>query len=83
MGGFSLAKLWIPVGIAFVIAGLLSFVWNEGVAKTTTIIGAWIVAGSASAWVLGIVCNAMFGMPALGYFIGLVIGIAGVVKTID
>lgn len=74
---------WIIVGIGLGVAGLLSYVWNEGVAKTTTIIGGWLVAGAGSAWLLGLLCNTMFGVPAIGYFIGLVIGIVGVVTTID
>lgn len=74
---------WIVVAVPLGVAGLLSFVWNAGVAKTTTIIGGWITAGAASAWVLGLLCNSLFGMPAIGHFVGLVVGIVGVVTTID
>ncbi|MFM9966654.1 MAG: hypothetical protein ACKV2Q_36205 [Planctomycetaceae bacterium] len=74
---------WIVVGIALGVAGMLSFVWNASVAKTATIVGIWITAGAASAWLLGMLCNAMFGAPIAGYFAGLVIAIAGVLKTID
>ena len=75
--------LWIVAAIGLGVAGLLSIVWNPGVAKTTTIIGGWLVAGAVSAFLLSLACNAMFGMPAIGHFIGLVITIAGVVTTID
>lgn len=74
---------WILAAVGLGIAGLLSIVWNEGVAKTTTIIGVWLVAGAATAWVLALACDAMFGNPAIGHFIGLVVAIAGIVKTID
>lgn len=82
-GGGAAYYGWLLVGLALGVAGLLSYVWNEGVARTTTIIVGWIVAGAASAWLLGLLCNTMFGMPAIGYFIGLVVGIVGVVTTID
>ncbi len=82
-GGGAACFGWFIVGGALGVAGLLSYVWNDGVAKTTTIIGGWIAAGAGSAWLLGLLCNAMFGNPAVGYFGGLVIGIVGVVATID
>lgn len=81
--GFAVSRGWIVTSVAFGVAGLLSIVWNPGVAKTATIIGGWIVVGSASAWVLGLACNAMFGQPALGHAIGLGVGIIGIVLTID
>ena len=81
--GFSVQQGWIVAAVALGIAGLLSIVWNPGVAKTTTIIGVWIVAGSASAWLLGMACDAMFGTPAIGYGLGLVVAIVGIVSTID
>jgi hypothetical protein len=74
---------WLVASILLGIAGLLSIVWNDSVAKTTSIIGCWIVAGAGSAWLLGMLCDSLFGMPAVGYFAGLVIGIGGVMKTID
>lgn len=74
---------WLMASIPLGIAGLLSIVWNPSVAKATTIVGCWIVAGAISAWLLSMLCNSFFGMPAVGYFAGLVIGIAGVMKTID
>ena len=82
-GGGALQQGWIIAAVAFGVAGLLSFVWNEGVAKTTTIIGSWIIAGATSAYLLGMVCNSLFGSPAIGHFTGLVVAIAGVVLTID
>lgn len=82
-GGFAVSQGWIVSGIGLGVAGMLSFVWNEGVAKTTYIIGAWVVAGASSAWLLGMLCNAMFGMPIIGYIIALIASISGVVKTID
>lgn len=82
-GGGALYGGWLLIAIPLGVAGLLSFVWNEGVAKTTMIIGGWIAAGAASAFLLGMACNALFGMPAIGHFIGLVVGIVGVVTTID
>ena len=81
--GGTLYQGWIIVAIGLGVAGMLSFVWNEGVAKTTMIIAGWLVAGAASAWLLSLASDAMFGMPAIGHFIGLVITIAGVVTTID
>lgn len=81
--GSALYGGWLLIAIPLGVAGLLSVVWNEGVAKTTMIIGGWIAAGAASAFLLGMVCNSLFGMPAVGYFLGLVVGIVGVVKTID
>lgn len=81
--GGALYTGWLMIAIPLGVAGLLSFVWNDGVARTTMIIGGWIVAGASSAWLLGMVCNSLFGMPAIGHFAGLVIGIAGVVTTID
>ena len=80
---FAVYKEWIWAGVGLGVAGMLSFVWNEGVAKTTTIIGVWIVAGAGSAWVLSFVCNAVFGMPILGHILGLVVGLVGVMMTID
>jgi hypothetical protein len=74
---------WLMASIALGIAGMLSIVWNESVAKATTIIGCWILVGAGSAWLLGMLCDSFFGMPAVGYFAGLVIGIVGVTKTID
>lgn len=74
---------WILAAIGLGVAGLLSIVWNPAVAKTTTIIGSWLVAGAGTAWVLGMACGAMFDNPAIGHFIGLVVAIAGIVKTID
>ncbi|MBC7821192.1 MAG: hypothetical protein IAG10_30260 [Planctomycetaceae bacterium] len=74
---------WIGVGVGLGVAGLLSIVWNPAVAKTATIVGGWIVAGVASAWLLGMLCNSMFGSPAIGYGSGLAIAIIGVIKTID
>ena len=62
---------------------LQSFVWNEGVAKTTTIIGSWLVAAGGSAWLLGMLCNSLFGNPIIGYIAGMLIGVVGVVTTID
>ncbi len=82
-GAGALQQGWIITAIALGIAGLLSIVWNEGVAKTTTIIGSWIVAGAASAWLLGMATNAMFGSTAGGHAIGLVVAIVGVFLTID
>lgn len=82
-GGFAFSRGWIGAGVGLGIAGMLSFVWNEGVAKTTYIICAWVIAGAASAWVLGFLCNAMFGMPIIGYIVGLIAGISGVIATID
>lgn len=82
-GGFALSRTWIVASIALGVAGLLSIVWNPGVAKTTAIIGGWLVVGSASAWVLGLACDAMFGQPALGHALGLAVGIIGIVLTID
>ena len=82
-GGFALKQGWILAAILLGVAGLLSFVWNPSVAKTTTIIGGWLVVGGASAWVLGLLCVAMFGSPAGGHAMGLVIGIVGIVMTID
>lgn len=82
-GGGALYGGWILIAVPLGVAGLLSFVWNEGVAKTTTIIGGWIVAGAASAWLLGMACNALFGMSSIGHFLGLVVGIVGVLVTID
>ena len=82
-GGFAISQGWIATGIGLGVAGMLSFVWNEGVAKTTYIISAWVVVGAVSAWVLGFACNAMFGMPILGHILGLIGGIAGVIATID
>ncbi len=81
--GCTLYQGWIIAAIGLGVAGLLSIVWNDGVAKTSTIIGGWLLAGAASAWLLSMACDAMFGMPAIGQFIGLVITIAGVVTTID
>ena len=83
IGGGALQQGWIIAAVAFGVAGLLSFVWNEGVAKTTTIIGSWIIAGATSAFLLGMVCNSLFGSPTIGHFTGLVVAIAGVVLTID
>lgn len=77
------SQAWIGTAIGLGVAGLLSIVWNEGVAKTTTIIGVWILAGGGSAWVLGMACNAMFGQPALGHAVGLIVGIVGIILTID
>ncbi len=74
---------WIWPGVALGIAGLLSIVWNDAVAKTSTIIGGWIAAGVGSAFLLGMLCNVIFGTPALGYASGLGIAIVGVVMTID
>lgn len=74
---------WIVAAIGLGVAGLLSIVWNEGVAKTTTIIGVWLVVGGATAWLLGLASNYAFGMDSIGHFIGLVVAIAGVVITID
>jgi hypothetical protein len=82
-GSIAFYREWIWVGIVLGVAGLLSFVWNEGVAKTTTIIGGWIAAGAASSWLLSLVCNAAFGMPVLGYAMGLAVAIIGVLVTID
>ncbi len=82
-GGIALYREWIWVGIVLGVAGLLSIVWNEGVAKTTIIIGGWIAAGAASAWLLSLLCNAAFGMPVIGYAIGLAVAIIGVIVTID
>ena len=82
-GGGALQQGWIIAAVALGVAGLLSIVWNEGVAKTTTIIGSWIVAGAASAWLLGMATNAMFGTPAAGHAVGLVVAIVGIVLTID
>lgn len=81
--GFAISRAWIVTAVAFGVAGLLSIVWNPGVAKTATIIGGWLVVGSGSAWVLGLACNAMFGQPALGHALGLAVGIIGIVLTID
>lgn len=81
--GGAFSRQWIIAGVVLLVAGLLSFVWNEGVAKTTAIITAWVSIGAGSAWVLGLACGAMFGMPVVGYAVGLIIGIAGVVTTID
>lgn len=74
---------WIWAGVALGIAGLLSIVWNAAVAKTATIVGVWIVTGVGSAWLLGMLCEAMFGSPALGFAAGLGVAITGVVMTID
>lgn len=82
-GGGAIYQGWLAAGIGLVVAGLLSFVWNASVAKTATIVGSWIAAGAASAWLLGMLSNAMFGTPIAGHIAGLVIAIAGVVKTID
>lgn len=82
-GGGALYQGWIVAAIALGVAGLLSIVWNEGVAKTTTIIGVWLVVGAASAWLLGLATNSMFGSTAGGHAVGLVVAIAGVVMTID
>ena len=81
--GGAVYRGWILAAVALGVAGLLSIVWNEGVAKTTTIIGGWIVAGGASAWLLGMATDAMFGSTAGGHAIGLVVAIVGVVLTID
>lgn len=82
-GGGALQQGWIIAAIGLGVAGLLSVVWNDGVAKTTTIIGSWIVAGAASAWLLGLLTTSMFGSPAGGHAVGLIIAIAGIVTTID
>lgn len=82
-GGGALQQGWIIAAIGLGVAGALSIVWNEAVAKTATIVGVWLTAGAASAWVLALACNAMFGMPAIGHVIGLIVAIAGVVMTID
>ena len=74
---------WIWVGVGLGVASLLSIVWNESVAKTATIVGTWIAAGVASAWLLGMLCDSMFGNPPIGHALGLVIGVVGVIKTID
>ena len=81
--GGAIHQGWIWPGIGLGVAGSLSIVWNEAVAKTATIVGGWIVAGVASAWLLGMACDAMFGNATIGHALGLVVGIAGVVKTID
>ena len=82
-GGGALQMGWILVAIGLGVAGLLSIVWNPGVAKTTTIISVWLVAGAGTAWVLGMACNSLFGMDTIGHVIGLVVAIVGVVATID
>ena len=82
-GGGALQQGWIVAAIALGVAGLLSIVWNEGVAKTATIVGSWIVAGATSAYLLGMVSNSLFGAPTIGHVVGLVVAIAGVVLTID
>ena len=74
---------WIWTGVCLGVAGLLSIVWNESVAKTATIVGSWIAAGALSAWLLGMACDAMFGNPPIGHAVGLVIAIVGIIKTID
>ena len=82
-GGGAFYKGWIVAGVCLEIASLLSFVWNESVAKTTTIIGSWIAAGAGSAWLLSLLCNYIFGMPAIGYALGLGVAIVGMMMTID
>ena len=74
---------WIWAGVALGIAGLLSIVWNGAVARTATIVGGWIVAGVGSAWLLGLLCDSLFGNSAIGHTAGLAVGIVGVIKTID
>ena len=81
--GFAFHSGWVVTAVGLGVAGMLSFVWNEGVAKTTTIIGVWIVAGGSSAWLLGLICGAVTGMPIIGYAMGLAVGIVGVMMTID
>jgi hypothetical protein len=82
-GGIAIKQGWVLAGVLLIVAGTLSFVWNEGVAKTATIIGGWIVAGVATAFVLSYACGYAFGMPAIGYFVGLAVGLIGVMMTID
>ncbi len=82
-GGGALRQGWIIAAIGLGIVGALSFVWNEAVAKTATIVGVWLAAGAAAAWGLSLACNAAFGMPAIGHVIGLIIAIVGIVMTID
>jgi hypothetical protein len=82
-GGGALQQGWIIAAIGLGVAGALSIVWNPAVAKTATIVGAWLVAGGVSAFGLGLVCNSAFGSPAIGHVIGLVIAIGGIVFTID
>jgi hypothetical protein len=82
-GGGALQQGWIVAAIGLGVAGALSIVWNEAVAKTATIVGVWLAAGAASAWGLSLACNAAFGMPAIGHVVGLIIAIVGIVMTID
>lgn len=82
-GGVLLQRGWILLAVLLGVAGMLSIVWNQAVARTTTIIGGWIAMGASSGWVLGLAGDAMFGMPALGHALGLAIGIVGVIITID
>ena len=82
-GGGALQQGWIIAAIGLGVAGALSIVWNEAVAKTATIVGVWLAAGAASAWGLSLACDAAFGMPAIGHVIGLIVAIGGVVFTID
>lgn len=81
--GGAVSQGWIMAAVPLGIAGLLSIVWNPAVAKTTTIIGGWLTAGAGTAWLLGMVCNSLFGQPSIGHFAGLVVGIVGVMMTID
>ena len=81
--GIAINQGWVFAGVLLIVTGTLSFVWNEGVAKTATIIGVWVVAGSVSAFALSYVCGYVFGMPAVGYFLGLAIGLTGVMMTVD
>lgn len=81
--GGALQQGWIVAAIGLGVAGLLSIVWNDGVAKTATIIGGWIAAGAASAWLLGLLTTSMFGSPTGGHVVGLIVAIAGIVVTID
>ncbi len=82
-GGGALQQGWIIAAIGLGVAGALSIVWNEAVAKTATIVGVWLTVGAVSAWGLGLACDAAFGMPAIGHVIGLIVAIGGVVFTID
>ena len=43
----------------------------------------WIAAGAVSAWLLGWLCNAIFGLPIVGDAMCLAFGIVGVMKTTD
>ena len=74
---------WILAAVPLGVAGLLSIVWNDGVAKATGIIGAWLTAGGISAFLLGMATTSMFGSPTIGHVIGLVVAIGGIVATID